>query len=321
MILMLSADRHLVDAGRCRELGVNTILTKPLSQSELLDAILSLLGAPAVEQHLVKNLPPQEDKPKSRSLNILLAEDNPVNQKLAMTLLKKAGHTVTLAENGKQVLDALDHVTPPGFDIVLMDIQMPEMTGTEATVAIREREKSTGDHLPIMAMTANAMRGDKENYFEAGMDGYVSKPIHPARMFAEIERCLAGSERSMPMEENSVQQGESIDRVALLERVEGDQELLGEMIQLFLGDVPQLLDAMRKALQQGDMVLLERSAHSMKGAAGNLSAQVTQNAALQLEQSAKKGDAELSKKNLTALEGAVERLIPLLENFTLEVSK
>ena len=122
------------------------------------------------------------------------------------------------------------------------------------------------------------------------------------------------------MEENSVQQGESIDRVALLERVEGDQELLGEMIQLFLGDVPQLFEAMRKALQQGDMVLLERSAHSMKGAAGNLSAQVTQNAALQLEQSAKKRDAESSKKNLTALEGAVERLIPLLENFTLEVS-
>jgi HPt (histidine-containing phosphotransfer) domain-containing protein len=117
-----------------------------------------------------------------------------------------------------------------------------------------------------------------------------------------------------------VQQRESIDRVALLERVEGDQELLGEMIQLFLGDVPQLFEAMRKALQQGDMVLLERSAHSMKGAAGNLSAQVTQNAALQLEQSAKKRDAESSKKNLTALEGAVERLIPLLENFTLEVS-
>jgi CheY-like chemotaxis protein len=202
-----------------------------------------------------------------------------------------------------------------------MDIQMPEMTGTEATVAIREREKSSGGHLPIMAMTANAMRGDKEKYFEAGMDGYVSKPIHPARMFAEIERCLGGSEKSLPMKEMSVQQGESIDRVALLERVEGDQELLGEMIQLFVADAPQLLDAMRNALQQGDMILLERSAHSMKGAAGNLSAQVTVTAASKLEQSAKKGEAELSKENLTALEGAVERLIPLLENFTLEVSK
>ena len=321
LIMMLSADRHLIDAARARELGVNVILAKPLSQSELLDAILSVLGARAVEQHLVKAALPEKEKPKSRNLNILLAEDNPVNQKLAMTLLKKAGHIVTLAENGKQVLDALDHVSPPGFDIVLMDIQMPEMTGTEAAVAIREREKSSGGHLPIMAMTANAMRGDKEKYLEAGMDGYVSKPIHPARMFAEIERCLTGSESSMPMEENSVQQGEFIDRVALLERVEGDQELLGEMIQLFLGDVPQLLDAMRKALQQGDMVLLERSAHSMKGASGNLSAQVTQNAALHLEQSAKKRDAESSKKNLTVLEGAVERLIPLLENFTLEVSK
>jgi two-component system sensor histidine kinase/response regulator len=202
-----------------------------------------------------------------------------------------------------------------------MDIQMPEMDGMEATAAIREGEKSSGDHLPIVAMTANAMRGDRERYLGGGMDGYISKPIDSRGLFAEIERCLAGIKRSTAMAENPSERGEHLDRASLLERVEGDQELLAEMIQLFLADAPQLLDAMRKALQQGDMILLERSAHSMKGAAGNMSALVTVNAALQLEQSAKKGDTESSRANLAALEGAVERLLPVLADLCQEVSK
>ena len=123
------------------------------------------------------------------------------------------------------------------------------------------------------------------------------------------------------MVEKSFQQGEQLDRASLLDRVEGDQELLAEMIQLFLADAPKLLDAMRKALQRGDMILLERSAHSMKGAAGNMSALITVNAAMQLEQSSKKGDAESSKSNLAALEIAVERLLPLLADLCQEVSK
>jgi PAS domain S-box-containing protein len=321
VILMLSADRHMADAARCRELGVDAFLTKPLGQSELLDAILSARGVRSAEHQRVEPPSAGGEKPKGRSLNVLLAEDNPVNQKLAITVLKKAGHTVTLANNGREALDALDHAGPRGFDIVLMDIQMPEMNGLEATAAIREREKSSGGHLPIVAMTANAMRGDREKYIEGGMDGYVSKPIHRSRMFAEIERCLAGIERSTPMEKSPVQQGESIDRAELLDRVEGDQELLAEMVQLFVADAPHLLDAMRTALREGDMVLLERTAHSMKGAAGNLSAKVTVGAASQLEQSAKEGDAELAKRNLSDLEDAVERLLSLLANLGQEVSK
>ena len=117
------------------------------------------------------------------------------------------------------------------------------------------------------------------------------------------------------------QHGEQLDRASLLERVEGDKQLLAEMIQLFLADAPQLIDAMRNALLQGDMILLERSAHSMKGAAANMSAEVTASAALLLEQSAKKGDAESSKANLAALEGAIERLLPVLADLCQEVSK
>ena len=123
------------------------------------------------------------------------------------------------------------------------------------------------------------------------------------------------------MAKNPSQHGEQLNRASLLERVEGDQELLAEMIQLFLADAPQLIDAMGKALLQGDMVLLERSAHSMKGAAGNMSAQVTVDAASQLEQSAKNGDAESSRANLVALESAVERLLPVLADLCQEVSK
>jgi PAS domain S-box-containing protein len=320
-VLMLSADHLAAETARYREVGVNVFLIKPVGQSELLDAILMALGLRAVEGRAIE--PPLliKEEPKGRNLNILLAEDNPVNQRLAIRLLEKAGHYVILAVNGKEVLKVLKQAHPPRIDIVLMDIQMPEMDGMEATAAIRDSEKSSGEHLPIVAMTANAMRGDRERYLGGGMDGYISKPINSRGLLAEIERCLAGIERNAKMAENPSQHGEQLDRASLLERVEGDQGLLAEMIQLFLADAPQLLGAMRSALQQGDMILLERSAHSMKGAAGNMSAQATVNSALQLEQSAKKGDAESSKANLAALETAVERLLPVLADLCQEVSK
>jgi len=321
VILMLSSERNLADKARARELGVSAFLTKPIGQSELLDAILLALGLRAVEGHAIEVPLLIKETPKGRNLNILLAEDNPVNQKLAIRLLERAGHNVVLAANGRELLEALGRVRPPGFDLALVDIQMPEMDGMEATAAIRDGEKSSGEHLPIIAMTANAMRGDRERYLGGGMDGYISKPINSRGLLAEIERCLAGIERNSTMTENPTQHGEQLDRASLLERVEGDRELLAEMIQLFLADAPQLLGAMRSALQQGDMILLERSAHSMKGAAGNMSAQVTVNSALRLEQSAKKGDAESSKVNLGALEAAVERLLPVLADLCQEVSK
>jgi len=301
--------------------GVKVFLTKPISQSELLDAISLALGLRAVDDPSMEPPSLAKEKPAARSLNILLAEDNLINQKLAIRLLEKAGHNVVLAANGRKVLEALEKVRPLGFDIVLMDIQMPEMDGLEATAAIRTAEKSSGKHLPIVAMTANAMRGDRERYLSGGMDGYISKPVNSRLLFAEMERCLAGINPGTAITEDPSPHAEQLDRALLLERVEGDQELLAEMIQLFLADAPHLLDAMRNALLQGDMILLERSAHSMKGAAGNMSAMVTVNAAMQLEQSVKKGDPELSRAYLAALEGAVERLIPVLADLCQEVLK
>jgi len=204
---------------------------------------------------------------------------------------------------------------------VLMDIQMQEMDGMEATAAIRAREKSSGKHIPIIAMTAHAMRGDKEMYLAGGMDGYVSKPIHPPSLFAEIERCLAGTKESTAMTIHPREPFERLDRASLMERVEGDQELLVELVNLFLEDAPRLLAAMRAALQRGDMQVLERSAHSMKGAAGNLSAHATVAAAALLEKNAKSGDTESSKVSLAALEEAVRRLQPGLADLCQGVSK
>ena len=192
VIMMLSANRHLADTAACRELGVKHCLTKPVGQSELLDAILIGVGTGRRRGTLDRVTGSQFRKNRrGRPLNILLSEDNPVNQKLAIRLLEKAGHRVTLAGTGREALAAWENAGIPGFDVVLMDIQMPEMDGMEATAAIRQREKKSGKHIPILAMTAHAMRGDKERYLASGMDGYISKPIHPAGLFAEIERCLA----------------------------------------------------------------------------------------------------------------------------------
>lgn len=198
-ILMLSAERHLIDATRCRELGVSVFLNKPVGQSELLDAILSVLGVCAIEERLqtIETVP---EKPKGRLLRrILLAEDNPVNQKLAVRLLEKAGHHVVLAGTGRQAFNAWLNSPSPGFDVALMDIQMPEMDGMEAAAAIRKLERESGKHIPITAMTAHAMRGDKERCLDGGMDGYISKPIHPPSLFAEIERCITERESTPAM--------------------------------------------------------------------------------------------------------------------------
>jgi len=323
VIMLLSANRLMADKERCRGLGVKQSLSKPVGQSELLDAILLALGQDTAEEYLMPVEAEDQKKAVQRKLAILLAEDNPVNQKLAIRLLQKAGHSVTLARTGREALEAWEAVASPGFDVLLMDIQMPEMDGMEATAAIRAREKKSGKHVPILAMTAHAMRGDKERCFAGGMDGYVSKPILPSALFAEIERCLGISQglEGETVAEQSKESVEQIDRASVLERVEGDQELLTEMIHLFQEDAPTQLNTMREALRCGDMKLLERSAHSLKGAAGNLSAQAVTAAAGKLEKDAKNNDSEAAKKSLAEVELSMQRLQPALNELCQGVSK
>jgi CheY-like chemotaxis protein len=193
--MMLSSAGQRWDAKRCRELGVAAYLTKPVRQEELLDAILNALGTTSGKQIEPALVTRHSLREQSAHLQILLAEDNPINQMLTVRLLEKRGHSVTVAENGKEALAVLE---TRSFDLVLMDIQMPEMDGYAATAAIRQKEKMSGNHLCVIAMTAHAMVGDRQRCLDAGMDDYISKPIRTDELSELLERhspAVVSSER------------------------------------------------------------------------------------------------------------------------------
>jgi len=186
-IMMLTSAGHLGDAARCRELGISAYLVKPIRQAELLEAVCRVLRkAPAespgqlVTRHTLRE--------EHRRRSVLLAEDNAVNQTLAVRLLEKRGYRVTVAENGRKTLEAMARER---FDAILMDLQMPEMDGFEAVAAIRANERVSGERIPVIAMTAHALKGDEEACLAAGMDGYISKPIRTSELFATLEKFLA----------------------------------------------------------------------------------------------------------------------------------
>ena len=187
-LLMLTSSAHGGDAARCREIGVAAYLTKPLGAAELLEAVLRVTGAkpdsgaaPALVTH-------QLIQTSRAALRILVVDDNPVNRRLAVRLLEKHGHSVHEAISGKA---ALDELGVNQFDAVLMDVQMPEMDGFEATRAIRGRELHTGAHVPVIAMTAHAMHGDRDRCLAAGMDGYIAKPISAKDLLHELETAVS----------------------------------------------------------------------------------------------------------------------------------
>ena len=195
-VIMLTSAGLRGDAARCRELGINAYLSKPIKQSDLLECIQRSLGSAGNPQEPQPLVTVHSLRESRVGLQILLAEDNVINQKLAVRVLERRGHKVTVAETGRKALDAL---TKHSFDLVLMDVQMPEMDGLEATALIREGEKKTGRHIPVVAMTANAMVGDKERCLAAGMDGYVSKPIQTKELFAVIEAVITGPVELSPV--------------------------------------------------------------------------------------------------------------------------
>jgi two-component system sensor histidine kinase/response regulator len=186
-IMMLTSAGHRGDAARCQELGVAAYLLKPIRQSELREAIARVLGAREQKGAipLITRYSLQDAREPSASLRILLAEDNAVNQRLASRLLEKRGHFVVIAGNGREALTALERQR---FDLVFMDLQMPLMDGFEATAAIRKKEGASGIHLPSVALTAHAMKGDREKCLAGGMDGYLTKPIRPQ----ELDEVLRG---------------------------------------------------------------------------------------------------------------------------------
>ncbi len=288
LMMLSSADRH-EDAAHCRQLGLAAYLTKPVRQSELLGTIMTAL---APREHLEAPFaaaPADVVVTARRRLHLLLAEDNAVNQKLAIRLLEKRGHSVRVANHGREVLEALYPPNSSGstvkaewFDAVLMDVQMPEMDGFESTAAIRMLENATGTHVPIVAMTAHAMKGDRERCLEAGMDGYVSKPLQPQELF-EVVESLATGDNPRPGELRASLSEMPFDQRAALGHTNGDAELLKELVGLFLQDAPRMLVEISEAILEKDAVNLCRSAHTFKGSAGVLAATAVVDAALRLE--------------------------------------
>jgi len=191
-VIILTSARRSEDAERCRELGIKANLLKPAKQSRILDAVITAVGVETVSaKHEPADGAQASGQPETASLRILIAEDNEVNQKFAVRALKKAGHTSTIANNGLEAVEAFER---EDYDVILMDVQMPEMDGYEATAAIRERESATGTTIPIIALTAHAMKGDREKCFAAGMNGYVTKPVKSKALLAEIARLVEADE-------------------------------------------------------------------------------------------------------------------------------
>jgi CheY-like chemotaxis protein len=181
-IMMLTSSGHSGDTDKCRRLGIAAYLIKPVRQSELREAIVKALGAKSEEASAARRLKSHSSRgaeEPAEILNILVAEDNPVNQRLAARLLEKRGHRVVVVANGREALDTLDKIN---FDLILMDVQMPEMDGLDATKIIRNSETGTGRHIPIVALTAHALKRDEERCIEAGMDAYLTKPIRPEKL-------------------------------------------------------------------------------------------------------------------------------------------
>jgi two-component system sensor histidine kinase/response regulator len=308
-ILMISSLDRPGDAVRCRELGLSSYLTKPIKQADLLSALLAAVGATKTEAVAHSEAPTSgvavRESGETRGLRVLLAEDNAVNQRLAMRLLEKKGHTVVLAGNGREVLSALE---AENFDVILMDVQMPEMDGFEATSMIRQCEQGTGRHQPIVAMTAHAMKGDRERCLEAGMDGYVSKPIEPAHLWQAIDAALprfTSEPTSLePGHDNSV----ALDRAEILTRLEGDEHLLRELVQVFLGDCPRLLRDVREAVTAKDGPRLQRAAHVLKGAVGNFTNREAYAHSQRLEQVGGTGEVRDAEDVFAALQQSIRHL-------------
>ena len=270
-IMMLTSGGQRGDAQRCHALGIAAYLLKPVRQSELREAMIRVLSSRQSKEStpMITRSSLREGAVGRKTLKILLAEDNLVNQKLASRLLEKRNHSVTVVLNGREALAALEK---NHFDLVLMDMQMPEMDGFEATTILREREKSTGRHQPVIAMTALAMNGDRERCMAVGMDGYLSKPIRPQELDEVLDSFLAPKEDLSTEKDTVPAANGSVDVIQLLDRLDDDRSLLAELLEIFRREYPDLVQAAQRSIDVQRPADLERAGHTLKGALGNLSA-------------------------------------------------
>ena len=260
-VMMLSSSDRPGDVARCREIGLAAYLTKPIAACDLREAIERALGR---EQPQPLASPVAESAAPPKTLRVLVADDNAANRVLASRILQKRGHSVVLVPGGRETLQAIERER---FDVLLLDVQMPKMDGFATTAAIRQQEKETGGHLPIIAMTAYAMSGDRERCLDAGMDGYIAKPLH-ARQLQELVEGMAAARLPQPGDSTAVPTS-PFDFGPALARLEGDVELLREQMRFFLEDAHGLVTDIAAAIARRDGKALQLAAHRLKGQVGN----------------------------------------------------
>ncbi len=307
-VLMLSSIQTEEDMGRARKLGLSCYLTKPVRRSALLSAITeSVLGSPALDGDNASAL---NEPPRGTSLKVLVAEDNAVNQKLATAILRRAGHSPTVVPNGSEAVAA---VKCERFDVVLMDVHMPVMGGFEATRLIRELESGSGTRTPIVAVTARAMKGDRQACLAAGMDAFVPKPIEAAALLEALEALASGLTPDVSETEASdAGHSDTLDEIALMKLVAGDRVLAGELAEIFLEDLEPRVTEITAAVDSRDAHRLRAAAHALRGSAGSLRAGNVSNAAGAIEIIAQSGILDGMDDALANLNLALARLRPRL---------
>jgi CheY-like chemotaxis protein len=335
-IIMMLTLPHLRRKPELEELGITTSVLKPVGALELVSAILNFLGIAKTVPDLAANTPQRVTRVPSRALKILVAEDTLFNQKFILRLLERWTHQTSLVENGRQALEAFKRES---FDIVLMDVQMPEMDGLEATRKIREWESVSANadtdvweteisgqktedktqasnlqpptsNIPIIAMTAHVVKGDRERCLEAGMDEYVSKPIDADKLFEAIEKLTHAPGIKKSVAADSV----ALDNTLLLKAFDGDWNFLKEVVEVFLDDYPRLLDNLRRSFNEGDCDTFMRSAHSLKGMLKNFKAETAAEIAFDLEKKGKEADLNGVQTDIESLAAQIAEVDKTLRN-------
>jgi signal transduction histidine kinase/CheY-like chemotaxis protein len=309
LIMMLSSEDRKESIDRCRALGVSLYLIKPVRQSHLLHSIRAAIAT--TSEYAIPKPAEENDGRPTRQLRILLAEDNAVNQRVASALLERRGHTVVCAANGREAVEKFDS----NFDLVLMDIQMPEMGGFEATAVIRRMEESMNVRVPIIALTARAMKGDREQCIAAGMDSYLSKPIRPADLYDTIDELSSSSDFAdvVPL---APQNELKIDLNALTTLTGGNPGLLADLASMFIADSRDMLDRIEAAIEHDDPETLEAAAHSLKGSSATLTGYDAAASAAELEELGRTMRASAGREIYARLESQIHSLNSALQRLT-----
>jgi len=302
------------DALRLEGAGFTAYLPKPVKQSVLHSCLITILNWKPDDKSLRNRIITRHTlaEDRKRKARILLAEDNIVNQKVTLKLLERMGYRADVVANGLEALKALETIP---YTLVLMDVQMPEMDGIEATLQIRNRKwLIQNPDIPIIALTAHAMKKDREKCIETGMNDYLAKPIEPDELAKAISRWVPSNAGTLEVRtsKKSLEQEPCFDRTALLERLGGKRELYQEVLTLFLQDAPEQFRSLQDAINSGDVAKAQNQAHTLKGASGNVGAVGLQKIALRIEKACKEGNLKIAAEMLEMMKvefGEVKHII------------